>query len=173
MVSTENYPIVRGEYNLDKEKLIRYIQAFRKHNISYSLVERKILFSEHTYGDGLKIKVQWLIQKPEDFQAQELSGVNQLIKWSEEGVIECSFARILSHSKNREEVENTIRNLFVEEVLKKSIKKLTSSEYKKLEYKTKEKTSIPDEEFDKLQEMISNYILFEEYCKKRDQNTTK
>lgn len=170
-----NFPIYCGEYKLNKEDMIRYVFQFDNHSLKFKTIEDKILFSEHMYRDNLHIKIQWLISteiEKKEYTTQDLFFLMSI------GSIYPVFGRIVSHSRKRIRlkgkayVENTsLRNQFVEHVLLKDIKQLTNVEYKKLEFTTKEKTSLPDSYFMEFQQYISNNVLFERYYESKETQT--
>lgn len=164
-----NFPIYNKEYKLKQEELLRYLDAFPEHNLESISIQDHVLFSEHLYDDGLRIKVQWLIPENEKNDLHINSPQKLLFLWKQESLTP-AFCRILNHSrkvKKKRTPPKVLRETFVCEVLNQDPKRLTEVEYRELEFPTKEKTSLSDSYFEELQTHIANNILFEQYCNEK------
>lgn len=165
-----NFPIHTKQYKLSQEEVLLYIASFSNHTVKILSIEERVLFSEHRYSDGLRFKVQWIIGFSIPENHSDIT-IEKLLHYYEQEWVTPVFCRILSHSKRKKKPrtpEVSIRDKFVQEVLKQDVRRLTDIEYKEIEFWTNEKTSLPDEYFEELQTFIENNMLFEQYCNKKE-----
>lgn len=167
----ENFPIYNKGYKLKHEELLRYLEIFPEHSMTALSVEGRVLFSEHHYEDGLRIKVQWIVTNKEVETDLQPNGIHNLIVlWKDERLTP-TFCRVLTYSKKKKKKQAQsviLRDTFVQEVLEQNPRRLTNVEYRELEFPTKEKTSLPDAYFEELQTYIANNVLFEQYYNEKE-----
>ena len=163
MIKHENFPLYRGEYTLERQALVHYVKTYQNHEVSFGMIGRHVVFSEHLFPDDLKIKIQWLISDHQRFQFGDLKNIHSLINLYNDGILGYTLARVVSYSKVERVPKNELLESFVDFVIKPSIRKLKDEEYEKLEYAPKEKTNLSDDDFSELLLHSQNFSKFEEF----------
>lgn len=141
----------------------RYLNIYKNHSIKVIRPKTfdydKLFFTEHTYDDGLSIRLKWFTEV-ETVEAS-FKSIKQLFSLRNKYIIILRGFEILSlnkftNKKNNRELEKV---QFINEKM-----------YQQLEYKINSSPKLPNSLFDDFIKKVNNKIEFEKYYKEYTKN---
>lgn len=168
-----NYPIIKDAWDFEDNDHFKYIQAFNKHHISFVLISEQLLMTDHIYNDGLHVRIQWLIDKPNQLPSlEDIKDIEDLSKLQKNKVIHYSFVKVKRYSKESHNPTDEVHKKFITFLgNRQKNKKLDKQKYQRLEYSVSSPIKLSDHFFDKMIETNKKKLAFKEYLKSREEET--
>lgn len=156
-------PINEKEYLNTVWDHVNYLKKYDSHSVDTTLYHNEYFTSRHTYEDKLVIHFVWkrhISMKDMIEKYGSPKNIHVLSNMIQEEVVSPVHVSISSYSQKVDKAK-------VKSSSKGKRKQLTKEEYKRLEYNLYSELQHTKEEYNELEQAVSNFIKFQHYLNQR------